>query len=85
MSETGTRQAFPSLLLGREGVIPSGSFAEQQAAYLEPDAGDVSRRRELLEAGIRQFKCATTREAWEMCELAQRESGDTILALEKFT
>jgi quinolinate synthase len=47
---TASRQAFPSLLLRHDGVTAQGSFAEQQAAYLEPDPNDVSRLRDLLEA-----------------------------------
>ena len=52
MSDTSpatAREPFPSLLLSGEGVTPRGSFAEQQAAYLEPDAEDVGRLRRLLE------------------------------------
>jgi quinolinate synthase len=43
------RQPFPSLLLSEQGVSPRGSFAEQQAAYLEPELQDVQRLRRLLE------------------------------------
>ena len=33
---------FPSLLVRAEELVPRGSFAEAQAAYLMPDAGTVA-------------------------------------------
>ncbi len=43
-------QAFPSLLLQRDGIAAQGAFAEAQAAYLEPDPDAVAELRALLEA-----------------------------------
>lgn len=46
---------FPSLLIRPDAFIPQGAFAAAQAAYLEPDPGDVQRlRAELarLDAGV---------------------------------
>lgn len=44
-------QAFPALILRADGVSATGSFAEVQAAFLDPDPATVSRLRELLAAG----------------------------------
>ncbi len=41
---------FPSLVIRAEGFEPSGSFAEAQAAYLEPDPALVAELTELLAA-----------------------------------
>src|SRR3954447_22979897 len=41
--------AFPSLLITPERFEAQGSFAEAQAAFLEPDPGTTARLRELLE------------------------------------
>ena len=41
---------FPSLRISRRGITAQGSFAEAQAAYLEPDTVSVNRLRTLAEA-----------------------------------
>jgi len=38
-----TSAPFPSLLITADGFTPQGSFAEAQAAFLEPDSADVDR------------------------------------------
>ncbi|MCC6526368.1 MAG: quinolinate synthase NadA [Polyangiaceae bacterium] len=47
--------AFPSLVVRAQGFVPSGAFAEAQAAYLDPDPAEVAELGRLLaahEAGI---------------------------------
>jgi quinolinate synthase len=41
---------FPSLVIGARALVPHGSFAEAQAAFLQPDAATVAALGRLLEA-----------------------------------
>ena len=43
-------QAFPALILRADGVSATGSFAEAQASFLDPDPATVERLKELLAA-----------------------------------
>lgn len=44
----GDLPCFPSLLIGRDSLIPQGTFAEAQAQYLQPQAQQVGRVRGTL-------------------------------------
>jgi quinolinate synthase len=45
-----SRRPFPALLISSGGISAQGSFAEAQAAFLEPDPSSVDALRELLES-----------------------------------
>ena len=41
--------SFPSLVIGRDGLVPQGAFAQAQATYLNPDPATVEALRALLQ------------------------------------
>lgn len=45
-----TTAAFPSLLIGKDALVPRGAFAEAQAAYLRPDPRTVAELEALVRA-----------------------------------
>ena len=44
---TGT-EPFPSIVIRADALVPQGSYAEAQAAFLKPDAETVERLTDLL-------------------------------------
>jgi quinolinate synthase len=46
----GTSAAFPSLLISAKDIVPQGSFAESQAAYMTPDCKTVQELSQLCKA-----------------------------------